>query len=362
MNVVLKLSKLCNLRCTYCYEYEHLANPARMPITGLAHFFRSLAEWLDTQDQRVRIEVALHGGEPLLLPVDYLTQVMTSQAPLRNAGHPVRNTVQSNLYRMRRETLRCLETFDVGLGVSIDVHGQARVDASGRCAEAVVDRHLRDLLDSGLADRIDLGGISVLHAGNVDQAVATYQYFAELGLNYRILPIFSMQTPEPRMRSLMLPPARIVEAFRAVLQARLADGAGGIRIEPLEEYLQTAGLRQQGERRPPVSDKLPWSLIVDTQGDAYLHADAYSPGARLGNVFSDAFSDIMGSSAYAQALRQQHQRTRLCEPCPWGAQCTRLPMAQALFSERTLGADGQGRCAVARPFLQTLDDWLGQAA
>ena len=133
MNVVLKLSKLCNLRCTYCYEYEHLANPARMPITGLAHFFRSLAEWLDTQDQRVRIEVALHGGEPLLLPVDYLTQVMTSQAPLRNAGHPVRNTVQSNLYRMRQETLRWLETFDVGLGVSIDVDAMGLPRAAGTC-------------------------------------------------------------------------------------------------------------------------------------------------------------------------------------------------------------------------------------
>lgn len=35
MSWTVKVSKLCNLRCRYCYEWEGLANPARI----------SLAEW-----------------------------------------------------------------------------------------------------------------------------------------------------------------------------------------------------------------------------------------------------------------------------------------------------------------------------
>jgi uncharacterized protein len=27
---VVKLSKLCNMRCSYCYEWNELGNPARM--------------------------------------------------------------------------------------------------------------------------------------------------------------------------------------------------------------------------------------------------------------------------------------------------------------------------------------------
>jgi len=35
----MKLSKLCNLRCTYCYEYEELAQKARMPLEGIDNPF-----------------------------------------------------------------------------------------------------------------------------------------------------------------------------------------------------------------------------------------------------------------------------------------------------------------------------------
>jgi len=38
MHFVLKLSKLCNLRCTYCYEYDELAVKDRMPREGLEFF------------------------------------------------------------------------------------------------------------------------------------------------------------------------------------------------------------------------------------------------------------------------------------------------------------------------------------
>lgn len=363
MNIVLKLSKLCNLRCSYCYEYDQLANPARMPLSGLAQFFESLATWLDSQQLRVGLEVALHGGEPLLLPPDYLRAVVDLQRrALGGAGHQVRNTVQSNLYRVRDDMLACLQELDIGLGVSIDVHGAARVDARGRCAEPAVDRNLRRLLDSGLAERITMGGISVLHAGNVEQAVATYHYFAELGLNYRILPIFAMEAPGPRMTPLMLSAEQIVDAFRAVMHARLVTEAPAIRVEPLDEYLQTAGLKRRNQPRPPSSQQLPWSLIVDTQGDAYLHADAYSPGGRLGNVFTQPFGELMASSAYAQALAAQRQRLQVCTRCTWEAYCTRLPVAEALHSERMTNDHGEAVCAIAQPFLSTLDEWMRQAA
>jgi len=37
MFFVMKVSKLCNLRCTYCYEYDELANRERMSLDQLAH-------------------------------------------------------------------------------------------------------------------------------------------------------------------------------------------------------------------------------------------------------------------------------------------------------------------------------------
>ena len=73
MHFVMKLSKLCNLRCNYCYEYEELDNKERMPLEGLDFFFRNLAIYLKSQPVENRVvNFILHGGEALLLPHSYL--------------------------------------------------------------------------------------------------------------------------------------------------------------------------------------------------------------------------------------------------------------------------------------------------
>jgi uncharacterized protein len=234
MNIVLKLSKLCNLRCTYCYEYDHLADPARMPLDGLAYFFARLGEHLASLPAPPALEFALHGGEPLLLPADYLRAVVSLQREhLGRHGIGFRNSVQTNLYRVPEERLELLAELEMGLGVSLDVSGGARVDARGHDAEARVQVQLRALLASPLGRRLRVGGISVLHAGNWERVAETYAFFAGLGLDYRILPIFSMHEPPPRLRPLMLQPTQVVQALQAVQRAQLGwrggiDAAAGV--------------------------------------------------------------------------------------------------------------------------------------
>jgi sulfatase maturation enzyme AslB (radical SAM superfamily) len=46
MQIVVKVSKLCNLRCEYCYEYPELGNRAAMSREQLAAMYRSLGDYL----------------------------------------------------------------------------------------------------------------------------------------------------------------------------------------------------------------------------------------------------------------------------------------------------------------------------
>lgn len=354
MNIVLKLSKLCNLRCTYCYEYGHLAESARMPLDGLDFFLRTLAE--HRTDSDTPLSFALHGGEPLLLPPAYLRALVgLQQKHLGPRGIPYRNSAQTNLYRVRPQTLRLCEELQIGIGVSLDVHGNERVDVHGREVQETVKRNLRDLIASGLPRRLRMGGISVLHAGNVERAADTFRFFAGLGLDYRILPIFSMEEPPARMRHLMLHPDRIVAALQAVFHARLAWRGPRIRVFPLDDYFEAAVRFSGGlpvTRYDPLHSE--WALIVDTRGDAYTHSEAYDASHRLGNVFRQPVAEIMESAARHRLLRLRAERAKTCGRCDFGRSCSGLPVIEAVPSEREYDRGRRLRCTVAQPTIAYL--------
>jgi len=358
VNVVLKLSKLCNLRCVYCYEYDALADPARMPLPSLERFFEGLSHQYRAGGWSTGLQFALHGGEPLLLPQDYLRAIVELEERSFGAhGIPYSNAIQTNLYRVPDGTLPLLAELGIGLGVSLDVHGGQRVDASGRDAEGRVKANLRRLLDAGWADRIKIGGISVLHAQNADRAADTFRFFAELGLNYRILPIFSMTEPPARMRDLMLAPERVLEAFQAVLGALFSWRGPSIRVYPLQDYLAAAAAHVSD--RPAAGydpSTMEWALIIDTNGDTYAHAEAYSSAHRLGNAFRDDIADMFASDARRRLLAERAQRAHVCATCEFGRSCDHLPVVESLVSERAYDDRGRLRCPVARPMIKFFTD------
>ena len=55
LHVVIKLSKLCNLRCEYCFEYDQLGDPARMGPAQLRQLFINIRDYART---------LLHEAEP----------------------------------------------------------------------------------------------------------------------------------------------------------------------------------------------------------------------------------------------------------------------------------------------------------
>jgi sulfatase maturation enzyme AslB (radical SAM superfamily) len=65
LKYVVKLSKYCNLRCSYCYEFEDLHKKERMDLGQIQKMFLNiLAHAVEYSVKSV--EFIWHGGEPLL--------------------------------------------------------------------------------------------------------------------------------------------------------------------------------------------------------------------------------------------------------------------------------------------------------
>jgi uncharacterized protein len=153
---VLKISKFCNLRCTYCYEYEHLGDKQRMPLEGLDFFLRHASTYLRKNVRRT-VHFVLHGGEPSLLPPAYLRSFAQLQSHhLRDRGVRYRTALQTNLLRYNDAWVDLLEELGIALGVSIDVFGAERVNGLGEDSQQRVLHNLQRLIDCGGAERLQV--------------------------------------------------------------------------------------------------------------------------------------------------------------------------------------------------------------
>jgi uncharacterized protein len=134
---ILKVHSRCNLSCSYCYVYEMADQswrnlPRRMSDSTAARAVERIAEHAEGHGLS-RVDIILHGGEPLLAGVDWLDGLVGSlhdKIPAR-----VDVSVQTNGTLLSRPMLETLKSLGVRIGVSLDgdaeATGRSRVYANG---------------------------------------------------------------------------------------------------------------------------------------------------------------------------------------------------------------------------------------
>src|SRR5438552_4842197 len=162
---VVKASKLCNLRCRYCYEWNDLAKRDRIALDHWRSLLVAIRKYHEAITLRSKVatetDIVWHGGEPLLLPSDYIAAVMAVEREILGEGlqhGQYRNFLQTNLYSVQEEKLQLLARERIELGVSMDVVGGVRLSAGGEETEDQVARNIDLLTKHGT----DFGAIVVL--------------------------------------------------------------------------------------------------------------------------------------------------------------------------------------------------------
>lgn len=181
MVLVMKGTRLCNLRCTYCHAWRE--GPGNvMSFTVLA---RTIRDALLAPGIR-RIEFVWHGGEVTLLGTKFLRKAIWLQQRYVKPGITVSNSVQTNAVDVSDEMMFFLRDFDISVGVSIDgppaVNDVRRVDTEGK----------------GTSDRI----------------LATLERFRAVGIAYGILAVVDSEIAA-------IPPRDLLDYF-------VATGARGV--------------------------------------------------------------------------------------------------------------------------------------
>lgn len=357
MNWVVKASKLCNLRCRYCYEWAELANRDRLSLDGWERLLHSL-RWYHDQRRSIvgppfQSRIIWHGGEPLLLPADYIRSVMDLQRRILGADALARgeyfNALQTNLYAVSDEMLDLIEREQLSLGVSMDVASGVRVNMGGHETEARVAANMDRVRDRG----IPFGAIVVLAGHTSDRLTEIYDFYESIGVNVRVLPIFDapLNTPDA---AFAITDAQAVAALQRLF-VHWAERTERVAVDPFREYLDTV-LRHLVDRSQAGYDRREngeWALLVNTDGTLYQVMDAYEPAKALGNILTTPIEEILRSQAYAHSLaRDESLRRGQCQGCEFRGPCTSLPLFDSARADRPIH-----RCHIAYAMLAFITNY-----
>jgi uncharacterized protein len=360
VDIVVITSKLCNLRCKYCYELPLLSDKTRITLEQLEVALRHFDAFFRKVEQPTTIRFCWHGGEPLLIEPEYYWQAFELQRRVfAGSPHRVVNNLQTNLTVLDDARFELMKNGFDAVGVSLDVVGGLRVNAAGKDQEHRTIENLEKVREKGLLP----GGITVLSRANRSRLETVYRFYRDRGMSFRVLPV------EPGLyepgQSFELDAKEILESL-----CKLADlwftEAPPLRIEPIHSFLDvllsTAG-NLDVRILPYDLTTWQWVILLDTNGQILGYTDGFDGANSPGNIFETGFDTIVrGASQQRRAAEARAQIDKSCVGCPYYEnRCSGHHVAEGGATMHEKHPDGSLRCVVARGLFEHLETRLVEA-
>ena len=362
--VLLKVASRCNLDCSYCYVY-HMGDegwrdqPKRMSYAVQLAAARQLAN-LHSRLQR-RLQVVMHGGEPLLIGpkrLERLCSLLHSALPAPNEIH-----VQTNGVLLTDEIIDIFVHYDVGISISLDgppnVHDRFRIDRRGQGSHDRVHGAIARLMSRDDARTLLTGVLAVIDPSS--NPVKVYDYLKATGTpsidflvrdgNHMCLPVGKEGVDSTEFGRWM---AKVLDTY-------LSDPEPP-RVRVFDDMLR---LIMGGKANKEGLGTIDYGiLVVDTDGRinkndtlkvAHAGADRFDDPSW--SILSDDILDIVQSSAYLSYYRQQRPTADVCRDCAELHVCGGGMVAHRWSDER--GYDNPTIfCADQQLLIARMREWL----
>jgi uncharacterized protein len=142
--VVMKVTRLCNLRCTYCRSWREGKNQTMTFSTML----RTVMSTLLTPNIST-INFVWHGGEVTMLSSGMFKKLLWLQEQFKQPKQIIKNTIQTNAVSITDEWAQLLAQYNVTVGISIDgppeLNDTVRLDKKGNPTSHKIAKGIKKL-------------------------------------------------------------------------------------------------------------------------------------------------------------------------------------------------------------------------
>ena len=358
LQFVIKISKFCNLRCKYCYEYPYLADPAKMSLAQIEGMLINILNYYQQHPELRIVDFIWHGGEPLLIKPEYYQSIKALQKKIFGP-HPIEvlNKVQTNLTVLNDTYLQALKDalFD-SIGVSIDLFGDDRVNTSGKLLQDNVLENMQILINEG----VFFGSITVLTRKTYPHVEKIYTFFDDIQTACRFLPIYRTAFAGQHDDN-GLSPEEIVNAFQRLFETWLGSN-NAVSVDPIDRYISIAlrviqndpaqALRYDKE----TSNSL---FIVNTNGDVYSTDEVYEADSCFGNLFEQPLGEMATSPAFGATVAHSREKMQAtCYSCEFFGACIGYEIAESTVEQMYTDTQGNLICGVIKPMIAYIKDRL----
>lgn len=313
--LIAKLTRHCNLRCTYCTDWRE--GPGnQMTAATQALMVRRVAE--DRSIATARF--IWHGGEPSLLGVRKMLGFVWLQARLRRPGQIFTNSVQTNAAALPDRVVALWRLFDFKVSVSLDgpraIHDRQRRTARGIASFDAVIGGIARLREAGIFAGVLIVVTPEIAAYPIEKLVGE---LVDAGIHAAgFLPV---RPDAGTGEGPYLPPAAFADFLVGLID--LLRTRPDLRFEVRE----IDALHAAWQRRPTGFCELNGPCLggyfgIEPDGTV-RHCDKFLGSAdhALGNLAARSFADI-GASAEMAALKQREaERWLRLRSCSWYGHC-----------------------------------------
>lgn len=170
IEVILKVTDACNLRCKYCYNGER---PYANNCLSAEHFEKLLTLLQTGYDL---IHIIWHGGEPLSVGLEYYRNAMDIERKIHiRSGVLIENSIQTNGTLIDAQWIRFFQENDFHVGISFDgIENEKYRQQTDKTEKA-----MKALQDAGVKF-----GCNAVVADDQYDLKANYRYFAQKCISF----------------------------------------------------------------------------------------------------------------------------------------------------------------------------------
>ena len=313
ITILIHTTSSCNLDCGYCYcqENKGISNNITFEV-----FRTCIAKIDDFLEPHYEICIIFHGGEPLLLGVEFYKQAFRFLKS--GLKHKYSTGIQTNLTLLNEQFTQVFQENNCGIGTSLDgnkfSHNSYRKYSNGKGTYEKVIEKMRILQES----KIEYGIVSVINEYNILDPVGYYSFLKEYpNARFRLNPMFIVKTNKAY--------AVNPEAFGNFL-IRLYDlwmlDKQPPKITSFEDIINNFIGKKHSSVCTFLADCSKSFYTLDSVGNVYPCCHfVRNPEFRYGNLLDSPFSKIITSDVRSHISQRTDQTQKLCHACEFYELC-----------------------------------------
>lgn len=295
INILAMPTDSCNMNCVYCFHKPFQNDMETMSVETLKRMLEITAPFYKS------IQFIWHGGEPLLMGLDFYQKVIELQKPLSCS---IKNSIQSNLTLLTPEMAAFFSENNIYVSGSYD--GVCNAQLRGNDEKILAGRAL--MTKTGKR----CGLIMVVSNANIHHLIDSYHFFKEQNINFSLNLYLDQKDNEKK--ELQLQEDTAADRLNELFDYWAYDKTGSIHISYFKQILDY--LLFQKKSLCTYTSCLGRWIGVRHDGEIVPCNRYFQKQYSYGNVFD--YTDIgqaFDSEGFVTLLRQAVTRREKCRSC-----------------------------------------------